>query len=177
MARSILPRLAALLLLAPLLLMAACRSSAAASVPPGHGVVDAVVDGDTIVVRVGGHREHVRLLGIDTPETVDPRKPVACFGPQASAATKHLLTPGTAVRLERDTEARDVYGRLLAYVYRESDGLFVNLELAKQGYADVLAISPNLTHADQFRAAVDDARATARGLWAACSAFGVPATG
>ena len=76
-----------------------------------------------------GRDERVRLIGIDTPETVDPRKPVQCFGKEASDHTKALLPAGTAVRLERDAEARDRYDRLLAYVYRASDGLFVNLEL------------------------------------------------
>jgi len=174
------PRAALPVLLAALALsMSACHSAASASPAdaPGHAVVVSVIDGDTIVVSLAGRHEHVRLIGVDTPETVDPRKPVACFGPQASAFTKHLLVAGTVVRLERDPESRDVYGRLLAYVYREPDELFVNLELARQGMADVLPITPNITHADTFRAAVDDARAAKRGLWAACSAFGVPATG
>ena len=100
----------------------------------------------------------MRLIGIDTPETVDPRKPVQCFGKEASAHTHDLLPPGTVVRLERDVEARDRYDRLLAYVYRVSDGLFVNLALARDGYAQLLTIPPNVTYVDQFRAAVADAR-------------------
>ena len=76
-----------------------------------------VVDGDTIDVELGGHAERVRLLGIDTPETDEPGKPVQCYGKEASAAHQaELLPAGTAVRLERDVEARDRYGRLLAYV-------------------------------------------------------------
>src|SRR5437667_7574047 len=75
-----------------------------------------VVDGDTIVAAFAdGHRETVRVLGVDTPETVDPRKPVQCFGPQASAYSKAHLG-GRSVRLEFDVERRDRYGRLLAYV-------------------------------------------------------------
>src|SRR5262249_52868345 len=71
--------------------------------PPGHGTVERVVDGDTVIVRAGERRLDVRLLGIDTPETVDPHRPVGCYGPQASAFTKHLLT-GRDVDLEYDRE-------------------------------------------------------------------------
>src|SRR4029453_3783355 len=97
--------------------------------PPANAVVVSVTDGDTIVVRVGGRDEHVRLIGIDTPETVAPTKPVMCFGGEASHETAALLAPETPVQLVRDVEARDDYGRLLAYVYRVPDGLFVNLHL------------------------------------------------
>ena len=127
-----------------------------------------VVDGDTVVLRLGGHDEHVRLIGIDTPETVDPRKPVQCFGKEASNRTKALLPEGTEVRLERDVEARDRYGRLLAYVFRVDDGTFVNLALAEEGYALSLTIPPNVAYADRFAAAVADARRAGRGLWGAC---------
>jgi micrococcal nuclease len=142
-------------------------------VAPNATVID-VADGDTIVVRVAGQRETVRLIGIDTPETKDPDEPVQCFGPEATEATEALLPRGTPVRLERDAEPRDQYGRLLAYVYR-SDGLFVNLALAEQGFADVLSIAPNTAHAGDVRAAVDAARAGGRGLWGGCAGFGVPA--
>jgi micrococcal nuclease len=117
----------------------------------------------------------VRLIGIDTPETKDPDEPVACYGAEATAFTKALLPKGTSVRLERDVEPRDYYGRLLAYVTRASDALFVNLELARRGYADALAISPNLAHDDEIRSSVEQARADDLGLWGACSGFGVPA--
>lgn len=130
--------------------------------------VERVVDGDTVVVRLGGRDERVRLIGINTPETVDPRKPVQCFGKEASNRTKSLLPRGTAVRLERDVEARDRYGRLLAYVYRAQDGTFVNLALAQEGFAESLTIPPNVAYADRFAAAVADARRASRGLWGAC---------
>jgi len=130
--------------------------------------VTRVVDGDTVVVRLGGRDERVRLIGIDTPETVDPRKPVQCFGKEASNRTKALLPPGTAVRLERDVEARDRYGRLLAYIYRVNDGMFVNLALAEDGYAHQLTIPPNIAYADRFAAAAADAQRAGRGLWSAC---------
>jgi micrococcal nuclease len=142
--------------------------------PPANAVVVSVVDGDTIVVRIGGRQEHVRLIGIDTPETVAPNKPVMCFGKEASKETAALLPVGTAVELVRDVEARDDYARLLAYVYRQPDGLFVNLALAEGGFADVLSIPPNTAYAGAFRAAVAAARAARRGLWGGCARFGEP---
>jgi len=150
--------------------------SAHPSSAAGAATVRRVVDGDTIVVSLGGRDERVRLIGIDTPETVSPVKPVQCFGKQASDHTKALLPPGTAVRLVRDVEARDVYGRLLAYVYRTSDDLFVNLELARDGFASLLTYPPDVAHADQFGAAVADARRRDVGLWRTCGGPGVPAS-
>ena len=135
---------------------------------PSAATVTRVVDGDTIHVSIAGHDETVRLIGINTPETVDPRSPVECFGEQAHEHTAQLLPKGTRVRLVRDVEARDRYHRLLAYVYRAKDGLFVNLELAQDGYADLLTFPPNVAHVDDFTAAVRDARDAGRGLWAAC---------
>lgn len=137
---------------------------------PGQAVVDKVVDGDTIVVRIGGAEERVRLLGIDTPESVDPRRPVECFGKEASRRTAELLPPGTSVTLERDVEARDRYGRLLAHVYRTGDGTYVNLALVAEGFAQILTIPPNVAHVDELRSAATAAREGARGLWAACPA-------
>lgn len=128
-----------------------------------------VVDGDTIIVTLQGMEQHVRLIGINTPETVKPNWPVECYGPEASKLTKSLLPPGTVVRLVRDVEARDAYDRLLAYVYRRDDDLFINLELARQGDADEMSIRPNTAHQADFRAAVAEARDANRGLWRACS--------
>jgi len=138
--------------------------------------VIAVVDGDTVVVRLGRERVPVRLLGVDTPETKDPRRPVQCFGREASDHTASLLPPGTVLRLEHDIETHDAYGRLLAYVWRASDGLFVNLDLVSGGWADVLSIAPNTLHAEQFRVARDEARAAPRGLWSTCGGPGRPAS-
>lgn len=141
-------------------------TSAAAALPPGDAAaVERVVDGDTIVVTGG---ERVRLIGVDTPETKDPRKAVQCFGKEASAHTEALLPPGTAVRLVYDVERRDRYRRTLAYVYRETDGLFVNADLVASGYAQILTIPPNVAHADDFRALQAEARDAGRGLWSAC---------
>ncbi|HBU02697.1 MAG TPA: hypothetical protein DEB20_09260 [Acidimicrobiaceae bacterium] len=134
------------------------------------------IDGDTIDVRIGYKRQRIRLLGIDTPETKDPRKPVQCFGREASERTEELLPPGTIVRLEHDIEKHDAYNRLLAYVWRASDGLFVNLDLVAGGYADILSIPPNTAHADAFRAAMTAAKATPVGLWATCGGPDKPAS-
>jgi micrococcal nuclease len=127
-----------------------------------------VIDGDTIMVSIGGLEESVRLLGVDTPESVDPRSPVECFGKEASQHTEALLPPGTDVHLVRDVEARDRYSRLLAYVYRADDGAFVNLQLVRDGFADVLTFPPNVAHADDFTAAAAQARDEGLGLWSAC---------
>jgi micrococcal nuclease len=136
--------------------------------PPGTATVTDVIDGDTIDVRVRGRTETARLLGIDTPETVKPGAPVECYGPEASARTKELLPPGTKVRMTRDVESRDRYGRLLVYVVRVRDGLFVNLSLVEAGFARPLAIAPNNAYRREITAAAADARAAGRGLWRAC---------
>ena len=133
----------------------------------GRASVLRVVDGDTVEVRLGDRDETVRLIGIDTPETVDPRSPVECFGEEASERTKALLPEGTAVRLVADVEARDRYDRLLAYLYRD-DGTFVNLALVEDGYASLLTYPPNVAHVSEFTAAAARARDEGRGLWGAC---------
>jgi micrococcal nuclease len=160
--------------LAGALLVTAC-----AHPPPdaGEATLVEVIDGDTITVQIGPHTEDVRLLGVDTPETKHPTRPVECFGPEASAFTTDLLPPGTRLLLERDTEPRDTYGRLLAYVRRADDDLFVNLELVRHGYADVLVIAPNEAYAPTLRAAVATAEEQRQGLWGACGSADVPATG
>ena len=125
-----------------------------------------VVDGDTIVAAFGdGHTETVRVLGVDTPETVDPRKPVQCFGPEASAYAKRRLT-GRRVRLELDVERRDRYGRLLAYVI--VDGHRYEDELLRRGLARVLIIAPNGAHARTMLSIELEARRARRGVWGAC---------
>jgi micrococcal nuclease len=159
-------RVASLLLVA---LTASCSSDPGADdVAAGLARIVRVVDGDTVVVRLAGEEERVRLIGIDTPESVDPRAPVECFGAEASARTAELLPPGTEVRLVRDAEARDRYGRLLAYVYRRDDDTFVNLALAEEGYASVLTYPPNVAHTAELVAAAASAREEGRGLWSTC---------
>jgi micrococcal nuclease len=139
---------------------------AAPGLPQGVDVVvERVIDGDTIVVS--GNR-HIRLIGVDTPETVDPRRPVGCFGKEASRFLTSLLPRGSPVRLVGDVEQDDRYGRVLAYVYRRGDGMFVNAELVRQGFANVLTIPPNVAHTDEFVGLARDARDAGRGLWSAC---------
>jgi micrococcal nuclease len=125
-----------------------------------------VIDGDTAVVAFAdGTTDTVRLLGVDTPETVHPTKGVQCFGPEASAFTKRKLT-GRVVRLEPDVVPRDIYGRRLAYVL--VDGKRFNDVLLRRGYARFLVIPPNDAHARALLAAELAARHARRGLWAAC---------
>lgn len=139
-----------------------------------NAVVKRVVDGDTLVARVGKAEETVRLIGIDTPESVSRAKPVQCFGAEASEHLESLVPAGTDVTLILDVEARDVYDRLLAYVVRAADGLFVNLDLVETGHATVLDYPPNDHFAAYFARAQAEARSRQRGLWAACGGPGVP---
>jgi micrococcal nuclease len=153
-----------------------------AAIAPAEAVVRVVrvIDGDTIEVRLGGQDEDVRLIGVDTPETVKPDTPVQCYGERASHFTKRRLT-GRRVRLVFGVERHDVYGRLLAYIYlarptsvasqppqsRQRERLF-NATLARRGLARPLTIPPNDRFAPRFeRLALTAARA-GRGLWGAC---------
>ena len=124
-----------------------------------------VVDGDTIEARIGGEVEDVRLIGVDTPETVKPGTPVQCFGPRASHFTKGRLE-GQQVRLVFGVERRDVYGRLLAYLYLR--GNFFNPILVQRGLARTLTIPPNDRFAGRFRRLELGAARAGRGLWGAC---------
>lgn len=133
-----------------------------------NATVVRIVDGDTLVADTGGVEERVRLIGIDTPESVDASRPVMCFGDEASRALADLLPGGTPVLLVRDTEPRDRYGRLLAYVYRAADGRFVNLDLVRAGYADAYPYPPNEHHSAELRRAAAAARAEGAGAWSAC---------
>ncbi len=145
-------------------------TSTGPDLPDGHDTtVTRVTDGDTIVV---GGSIRVRLIGMDTPETQDPRTAVQCFGPEASRRTGELLPAGTPVRLVYDVDRTDRYGRTLAYVYRLSDGLFVNLALVRDGFATVATYPPNVAHVEDFRSAEREAREAGRGLWGGCPASG-----
>lgn len=119
-----------------------------------------VVDGDTIQLDNG---EKVRYIGVDTPETKHPRKPVEYFGKEASAKNKNLVG-GKKVRLEFDVQKRDRYRRLLAYVYLD-DGTFVNAELVSLGYAKVWTIPPNVRYQELFIQLQREAQKAKRGLW------------
>jgi endonuclease YncB( thermonuclease family) len=133
------------------------------------GRVVRVVDGDTVRVAVDGRREErVRYIGIDTPESVRPDTPVQCFAHRAAAENARLVG-GARVRLVLDVEGRDRFGRLLAYVYRARDGLFVNEALVRGGFARPLTIPPNVRFAARFVALAARARRDGRGLWSACA--------
>jgi len=140
--------------------------SAGADEPRGAAAyVTRVVDGDTVEARIGDEVEDVRLIGIDTPETVKPDTPVQCFGPQASSFTHRVLTE-QPVRMVFGVERRDIYGRLLAYVY--IDHRFFNAELVRRGLARTLEIPPNTLHSALFRSLELRAARGGRGLWGAC---------
>ena len=124
-----------------------------------------VVDGDTIEVARGTNSDTIRLLGINTPETHHPTKPVECFGPEAAAFTEEHLA-GRSVQLEDDIEGRDRYGRRLAYVV--VDGERFNDELLRRGYARLLVIEPNHAHARTMLREELDAKRAGRGLWSEC---------
>lgn len=134
--------------------------------------VSRIIDGDTIDVLLDGNTTRVRLLGINAPESVDPRRPVQCFGKEASAYMYTLLR-GHAVRLDFDPsqDRYDKYGRLLAYVHRD-DGLFVNDVMINNGYAyEYTYISP-YQFQKEFKQTEQAARAASRGLWAAATCNG-----
>jgi endonuclease YncB( thermonuclease family) len=116
-----------------------------------------------------GGRETIRLIGIDTPESKRPNTPIECFSLEASNALGQLLPEGTPVRIELDVEHRDRYGRLLGYIFRASDGLFVNHEMVRSGMAAAYAFPPNISYADQFSAASTAARSNSVGLWSSCA--------
>ncbi|MEI7749991.1 MAG: thermonuclease family protein [Candidatus Moraniibacteriota bacterium] len=129
----------------------------------GEYGVARVIDGDTIEIEGG---ERVRYIGMDTPETVDPEKSVQCFGKEASDENKRLVE-GKTVRLEKDTNDRDQYGRLLRYVY--VGDTFVNLDLVRLGFAYATPYPPDILHQDWFAETEQSAKDAGLGLWGACS--------
>jgi micrococcal nuclease len=164
-----------LVLILSMSLAAACgpfgpagRSDPVADPVPGEAIVVRVVDGDTIVARLGPEEETVRLLGIDSPETKKPGSPVECYGTEAATHLHGLLPEGTIIRLERDATERDRYGRLLAYVHRQPDEIFINHELVAGGFADLYRVAPNGARHGELAEAASAARRAGRGLWARC---------
>lgn len=135
--------------------------------PPGTYRVTGFHDGDTIAVDMNGREENIRMIGVDTPETHDPRKAVQCFGQAASDFTKQLIGTQT-VRLEADPLGtnRDRYDRLLRYVYLP-DGRLVQAELIKAGYGFAYTSFP-LTKSEEFLRYQKEAREQNRGLWSSC---------
>lgn len=150
-------------------------STPEASAPPGtaasdgvtQALVTRVIDGDTIVVSINGGEFRVRYIGIDTPETVDPRRPVGCFGIEASERN-HELVDGAVVGLEKDVSETDSFGRLLRYVWLGDQ--MVNATLVEGGYATASTYPPDVKHSDTLRKLQSEAQASGRGLWGdACS--------
>lgn len=127
-----------------------------------HYLCSRVVDGDTLVIEMNGGSEKVRLVGVDTPETLHPQKPVEHYGKEASEFTQRMVE-NKMVRLEYDWQQRDKYGRLLAYVYLE-DGTFLNAEIIKQGYGFVYTRFP-FKYLNEFREYEKQARENKLGLW------------
>ncbi|MCE9643074.1 MAG: thermonuclease family protein [Candidatus Andersenbacteria bacterium] len=156
-----------------LLVVALQQPAFAATKPTSLYPVTKVIDGDTIDVQIGTKTERIRIVGMDTPETVDPRKPVQCFGKEASNKAKTILT-GKKVRLESDPVSgeRDKYGRLLRYVYLENGTSFEKLMIL-DGYAHEYTYNsiPYKYQAD-FKKAQKDAQTKKRGLWSPTSCNG-----
>ncbi len=138
----------------------------APSEEPSFATVIKVIDGDTISIEKDGVTETLRLIGINTPETVDPRKPVECFGKEASSKAKELLE-GKHIRFEQDSsqDIRDKYGRTLAYVFRD-DGLFFNKTMIEEGYAYEYTYEVPYKYQQEFKVAQKTAEANQKGLWA-----------
>lgn len=133
-------------------------------------LVARVIDGDTIEVQTGMDILSVRYIGIDTPETVDPRRPVQCFGRQASNENKKLVADKKVI-LVKDVSETDKYGRLLRYVYvKLEDGglLFVNDYLIRQGFAKASTFPPDVKYSQSFLEAEREARENRMGLWNSC---------
>ena len=129
-----------------------------------------VVDGDTLIARLGGADERVRLLGVDAPESVTPGRPVECFGPQAGAAARRLLPGGSRVLVATDPSqgTRDRFGRLLAEVTREGESVTVNERLIAGGFAEIFRGDGRGRLQPRLRAAERRARDARLGLWGAC---------
>lgn len=168
-----------LVALCSLLAASLSTSSPGAASPRAKAEIVRVVDGDTIVVRFeSGKTEHVRLIGIDTPESKPNRRAtlqatrsykdeaqIIELGKQAFHNTEALAPPGTAVELEYDVQPRDKYRRLLAYVYLP-DGRMLNEAILSSGYANLLTIPPDVRYTQRFQHTYEESRAARRGLWA-----------
>lgn len=132
--------------------------------------VTRVIDGDTVEVSIDNELQKIRLIGVDTPETVDPRREVGCFGKEASAVTKKLVD-GKIVLLVRDISETDKFDRLLRYVYVRGESreeIFVNDYLVREGFAKAVTFPPDVKFSEQFRDAEREAREQKKGLWGKC---------
>ena len=157
-------------------IFAACSPVSTATTPtitsqaasrPSDPTVVRVVDGDTVILRIDGRQERVRLIGLNTPESVDPRRPVECMGKEASAKATEILTVGMPVRIEPDPtqDLRDRNGRLLLYLWTP-DGVLFNEQMIWLGYASEYTFAAPYRFQSQFRAAEREAKTAKRGLWA-----------
>jgi micrococcal nuclease len=131
--------------------------------------VTRIVDGDTIHVDIAGKNYRLRYIGIDTPETVDPRRPVGCFGKEASERNRQLVE-GRTVGLEKDVSETDSFGRLLRYVWVEDQ--MVNEALVAEGYALASTYPPDVRYSSLFASLQGQAREGQRGLWGPACAGG-----
>lgn len=145
------------------------EATAQAKISQEGFIVSKVVDGDTIKVKVGGEEKTVRFIGINTPETVDPRRKVECFGKEASNETRRLLE-GKEVVLEKDINETDKYGRLLRYIYLKEEGgvIFVNDYLVREGFAYSSSYPPDVKYQERLNQAQEEARLANKGLWGKC---------
>ena len=164
-------------------LVSSCATSdsepAGGSVPDGvpapsePAVVVRIVDGDTVMLRGDGtglvpsQETRVRLLEIDTPESVVPDQPVECYGPESTEALEELLPVRSQVWVLPDRELMDPYDRMLLYLWND-DGEFVNLEMVRSGAAAAVLFEPNDRYIDLVRRAEREARVEGRGMWGAC---------
>lgn len=147
--------------------IATLKPVATQTISPYYSVLR-VIDGDTVDVEIGGKKETLRLIGIDTPETVDPRKSIQCFGKEASTKARELLND-QKVRIEADSSQgeRDKYGRLLRYIFIQN-GTNFNEYMIKEGYAHEYTYQSNpYKYQQQFKNAEREARDNGKGLWAA----------
>lgn len=134
-----------------------------ASLPAGDDTsVGRIIDGDTLRTA---DNVRVRLLNIDSPEPSS----ADCWATEATERLRELAPVGTRIRLVYDRDRTDRYGRTLAHVYRHSDGLWINHQLALDGAASAYVLSPNDARYEPILAAANEARAAERGLWGACS--------
>ena len=147
---------------------------------PSHqqATVIHVIDGDTVKLRIGSRQEHVRLIGIDTPEARPNRRSelqsarshqdqstILKLGHQSTEYTRRLLPKGSTVQLESDREPRDHYNRLLGYLWL-ANGTMANEEILRAGYGYLLTVPPNIKYRDRLASAFNEARKQKRGLWA-----------
>jgi micrococcal nuclease len=148
------------LLCAAFFILSGCQKDAARVT----ATVDRVIDGDTLRVNIDGEVKTIRLLLVDTPESVHPTKPVQPFGIEASSFVKKLLPAGTKVEVEYDKSKEDKYGRLLAYIWL--DDKMLNETLLEEGYARVAYVyEPNTKYVEEFRDIEDETRKKKIGIW------------